>query len=58
MKVAGVVKENREKRCRILRTMTKDIKAGKLEALSKHHKKNMKTEFSAETFTKECRTTG
>lgn len=38
--------------------MTKDIKAGKLEALSKHHKKNMKTEFSAETFTKECRTTG
>ena len=61
----GVSNVNREKRCRILRTLTKDMKVNKLPHLSKHHKekrviwakKYMKTDFSTVMFSDECRAT-
>lgn len=47
----------REKRCRILRTLAKDMKATKVTPLSKNHKekcirwsKKMKTDFSTVIF--------
>lgn len=54
----------REKRCRILRTLAKDMKATKVTPLSKNHKekcirwsKKMKTDFSTVIFSDKYRAT-
>lgn len=50
----GIPNANREKKCRILNPLAKDMKANKIPSLSKHHKNNIvswvkkyiKTDFS------------